>query len=152
MCKGPHHLEIEIHPQLVHGMIGILSLDVEGLLSSQPFWNLEEFVHLGHWDLFTLQVFHLVYIVKTEDIDDLVLFVFQGQVYSFYKGNNIVEFCYSKIRLQFPHNFVNLLNLHVFNDPQPCLRLPQLGTCVLNELGEERLTKWGAHCTFKQTP
>lgn len=48
VCNGPHHLQIEVHPQLVHRIICIFFLIVEGLLSAQPFWDLEEFVQIGH--------------------------------------------------------------------------------------------------------
>ena len=67
-------------------------------------------------------------------------------------GNNIVRFWYNIIRLQFPYIILNSINPPILNDPQPCLGFPQLGTCVLNKLGEERLINWGALCAFEGTP
>lgn len=62
-------------------------------------------------------------------------------------GKNIVRCCYNAIHMQFSHNFVNLLpilmkDISILNYPQPHLQLPQLGTCILNELGEEKLVEW----------
>lgn len=54
-------------------IIGIFSHVVKGLLSAYPYGDVEEFVHLGHWVVFTLQELHMVYKVKAWDVDDLLL-------------------------------------------------------------------------------
>lgn len=57
-------------------IIGIFSHVIKGLLSTYPYGDVEEFVHLGHWVVFTLQELHMVYKVKAWDVDDLVFCFF----------------------------------------------------------------------------
>ena len=147
--EGPHHVQVELHPQLIRGVVCVLRLVVQTPADTQPFWNLKKLFHVGYRMVWHLQELSFVYKVQAQHVDDLCLLVFRSVVRPLRRCNNIVRFRDGVLWLQFPHDLIHLFRPLVLDNPQPDVDLPEFGASVVYELGQEWLVKRGVHCPLE---